>query len=160
MERRRKPVSGSIQTGCACRGTKAGRSDSTWANNRDKVNVNAPQSLPSTAAVGLTSLFSIRDRVARLTPLLVASSSSDHERSILSSRRRWARRASVAVAGTALCSIYGNYSYIRENGKFEIEVLKKGNEPCSPSENDQMNLPDLVALDLRLVGFLLVALAT
>ncbi len=36
-------------------------------------------------------------------------------------------------------------------------MLKKGSEPCLHSENDQMNLPDLVALDLRLVGFLLVA---
>ncbi len=107
IERRRKPVAGSIHSGCSARRTSAGASPSMSASRRETVVPCAPASRPSTEAVGLTSPFSIREREARLTPLSAESSSSDQRRARRSSRRRSARRMSAASSNGALVSISG-----------------------------------------------------
>src|ERR1043165_1404653 len=67
--------------------------------------------------VGLMAPFSSRDRVARLTPLRSARSSSDHERSKRRSLRRWEIRWSIEELVISTSSICENFSHIWENVK-------------------------------------------
>lgn len=77
----------------------------------------AAHSLPSTAAVGLTSAFSSRDRLARLTLLRLASSSSDQLRSLRSPLRRWAIRWSIERSAVPMFSVSEIFSQIRDHVK-------------------------------------------
>src|SRR5271166_1046565 len=106
-ERRRKPVAGSIHSGCSPCATRAGGARSISASSLDMVRPCAPARRPSTDAVGLTSPFSIREREARLTSLSAESSSSDHRLARRNSRSRWARRRSAELRDGACASIYG-----------------------------------------------------
>src|SRR5271156_2581880 len=127
-ERRRKPVAGSTHSGWSARATSAGASPSMSARRRETVEPCAPASRPSADAVGLTSPFSIRLSVARLTPQRAESSSSDQRRARRNSRRRPARRRSGAW-GEGAVSIYEKYPKIRE---------PQGGAPVPPASRDEL----------------------
>jgi hypothetical protein len=58
--------------------------------------------------------FSSLDKVARLTPLREASSSSDQPRSPRKSFKRCEIRRSIEISSDGVISIYENFSQMRE----------------------------------------------